>query len=123
VFFVYVLGEFFLYQLNHIEGTAILDIRSKFTISFFLLFFSLGLFLLFQRENIKNIYPVSSIYVKVQGNIKKPGLYELKDGQNLQDLVDKAGGVLYGNHLGYNLSEILKNGQVIVLGSGGEHGK
>ena len=99
-----------------------LVIRNKVILGvFFFLFF--GIFLLFQRDNIRNIYSAPSIYVKVLGNIKQPGLYELKDGQNLQHLVDKAGGVLYGNLLDYNLNETLKNGQVIVLGSGREHGK
>lgn len=71
------------------------------------------------RTLIKSIYPPPQIHVKISGNITHPGIYNLDEGQTIQHLVDKAGGLIDNNdNSDYNPEEVLRNGQVIVLGSG-----
>ncbi|MCB1193156.1 MAG: SLBB domain-containing protein [Leptospiraceae bacterium] len=54
--------------------------------------------------------------MKIYGNIKNPGIYELKEGEILKKLIDKAGGFINNkDNLGLDLDSVLQDGQVIYI--------
>ncbi|MEM7181598.1 MAG: SLBB domain-containing protein [Spirochaetota bacterium] len=80
------------------------------------IFLAFGWLLHSNRLFVKGIYAPGKIYVKVSGNIKQPGVYELHSGSTIQQLIDKAGGLQQTNRsTRYNPESILHNGQVVFL--------
>ena len=56
------------------------------------------------------------IYVDIKGEIRVPGVYKLEYTSRLYQLVDKAGGLTQNaNPEGYNLAELLEDGQVVII--------
>ena len=55
------------------------------------------------------------ICVEIKGEIKKPGIYELKKGSNLQDLLDIAIILDSSDLSSYSLNTALYNNQIIVI--------
>lgn len=68
------------------------------------------------RSILQKIHSPNKISVKIDGNIKKPGIYELKEGEILKKLIDKAGGFINNkDNLGLDLDTVLQDGQVIYI--------
>lgn len=62
------------------------------------------------------ITPQKNIYVHVSGEVKNPGLYKVKYGTRIGELVDNAGGVTRkADFTSINLATALKDGQKIVI--------
>ena len=57
----------------------------------------------------------NNISVEIKGEIKKPGIYELKKGSNLQDLLDIAIILDSSDLSSYSLNTALYNNQIIVI--------
>ena len=55
------------------------------------------------------------ISVEIKGEIEKPGIYELKKGSNLQDLLDIAIILDSSDLSSYSLNTALYNNQIIVI--------
>ena len=55
------------------------------------------------------------ISVEIKGEIKKPGIYELKKGSNLKDLLDIAIILDSSDLSSYSLNTALYNNQIIVI--------
>lgn len=63
----------------------------------------------------------TSFYVDVKGAVKKPGVYEFKDGDKVIDAIEKAGGLAKnGITSNINLSQKLKSEMVIYIFTKGE---
>lgn len=64
----------------------------------------------------------SSIYiVDIKGKIKKPGVYEVEAGTRISDVIEKAGGLLYGANTRYlNMAKKVTDELVIVVYSDSE---
>lgn len=94
--------------------------KSLLKLSFFLIFIGFGFFLFKNRQFVRGIYSPGKIFVKISGNVKKPGVYGLISGSSLNQLIDKAGGLLNPKDTKtiYNPDLILSNGQVVILGTG-----
>lgn len=59
---------------------------------------------------------VSSFYVDVKGAVKKPGVYEFKEGAIVFDAINKAGGLTKsGNTSNINLSQKLTEAMVVYI--------
>ena len=59
-----------------------------------------------------------TIQVKIEGNISKPGIYTLREGARVNDLVEKAGGLPEGydkTQLPISLLSELFDGQLVVI--------
>lgn len=59
-----------------------------------------------------------SIQVKITGNIAKPGVYTLREGATVKDLVEKAGGLPEGydkTQISVSLLSALFDGQLVVI--------
>ncbi len=59
-----------------------------------------------------------TIQVKIEGNISKPGIYTLREGARVKDLVEKAGGLPEGydkTQLPISLLSELFDGQLVVI--------
>lgn len=60
----------------------------------------------------------SEIEVHIDGRVKNPGVYKIKNGTRLQDLIEEAGGLLDdANTSNLNLARKLKDGEKIVIKS------
>lgn len=76
----------------------------------------MGDYLVSHRNILQKIHRSERIYVKIYGNIKNPGIYELKEGEILKKLIDKAGGFINNkDNLGLDLDSVLQDGQVIYI--------
>lgn len=65
----------------------------------------------------------SKIYVDISGQVKKPGVYEMKSGDRLFSLIDKAGGLLEdADRMRINLSVLLSDQAKIHIYKIGEEG-
>ena len=56
------------------------------------------------------VVPAYNRHVKIDGNVKRPMTYEMKDGETVQNLIDYAGGFA-GNAYKDNLSVVRQNGK------------
>ena len=56
------------------------------------------------------------INVEIKGEVERPGVYELKLGSKLSDLLDQAGLKKDGDTSQYSLNSVLYNSEVIVIG-------
>ena len=64
----------------------------------------------------EEIIEEKTINVDIKGNVINPGVYKLKDGSIVQDIIDASGGVKDGVSLRYiNLSRKLKDQMVIYI--------
>ena len=52
-----------------------------------------GIYLRQNRDWLKEIYSPSKIHVKISGKVKNPGIYQMDHGNQVRDLVEKAGGL------------------------------
>lgn len=60
--------------------------------------------------------PVAGPIVGIVGNVKRPAIYELKEGSTLQDLLDLAGGILpTGYTQQIQVERIIKNERQIII--------
>jgi DNA uptake protein ComE-like DNA-binding protein len=83
-----------------------------------LLFFGIGGFLLKENRYLLDyVYSPKNIYVKIQGSVMSPGIYEMRQGDILEDLVKKAGGLKENATIpNFDPDQLLLDGQVIQLG-------
>lgn len=59
-----------------------------------------------------------SIYVDISGEVKNPGVYEVKDGSRLFEVIEKAGGLKKdADTTDINQAEIVTDGQKIIVPS------
>lgn len=102
-----------------------------FIIIFILVFINLGTILYYQKdlnstntlENIDNgeEEETLTIQVDIKGEVKKPGLYQITKGSNINDLITLAGGLTKnGTTKNINLSRKLKDESVILIYSKSE---
>ncbi len=88
------------------------------------IFVSLGIFAFWvyfrdKRELIQRIYPVQKIQVKIEGEVKSPGIYQIPAGSQLKDLIDLAGGLTQNavaREVPWEMS--LSDGQLVKIGTG-----
>lgn len=65
---------------------------------------------------LKEIYAPTKIYVKIYGKVKNPGVYTMIHGDQVRQLVEKAGGLtstIDSSHI--NLETELLDGQIITI--------
>lgn len=56
------------------------------------------------------------IHVEIKGAIKYPGVYELKNDAIIKDLINLAGGTIFGANLdGINLASKLSDNQLVII--------
>ncbi|MFA9399252.1 MAG: helix-hairpin-helix domain-containing protein [Clostridiaceae bacterium] len=69
----------------------------------------------FQEDSMENV-STNEIKVYVVGEIKNPGVYSLKEGDRIENLVDLAGGFTENaDNVSVNLAKILKDQDKIVV--------
>jgi protein involved in polysaccharide export with SLBB domain len=68
------------------------------------------------REDLKKINPTKLLKVKVEGSVKKPGVYEMQEGTTFQEAIEKAGGSLDEKFLIIHPNEEVMDGQIITIG-------
>lgn len=56
------------------------------------------------------LVPTYEMLVDISGNVKRPMIYEMKDGETVEDIIDYAGGFM-GNAYKLNLSLVRQNGR------------
>jgi competence protein ComEA len=80
--------------------------------------FGFGGFLLNKnRILLDSIFPTKDIYVRIQGKVSKPGVYKMKDGDRIEDLIQKAGGFEENIAIPeYDSNILLEDGEVIHMG-------
>ncbi len=95
--------------------------------AFLLIFGAIGMAGWFFREkrldSTKNVYDnrllyatEKMVYVHISGEVNLPGLYSLRKGARLGELVKVAGGLTkYGEISSVNLAELLKDGQKVII--------
>lgn len=67
--------------------------------------------------------PTTTIYVHILGQVRNPGLYELRDGDRAVDAVAAAGGFTEtADAAGLNLARFVSDGEQIVVPAVGESG-
>jgi competence protein ComEA len=63
------------------------------------------------------------IYIDISGAVKAPGVYRMRPGSRMTDLVNACGGFEKGAQAaGLNLAQVLKDGDKIVVPSFRQHG-
>lgn len=63
------------------------------------------------------IYQPKIIHVKIDGNITNPGIYKMRNGDRLEDLIQRAGGLREPEKLpNYDPHSLLRDGDSIWLG-------
>ncbi|MBK8398210.1 MAG: SLBB domain-containing protein [Leptospiraceae bacterium] len=68
------------------------------------------------RSWLKEIYSPSKIHVKISGKVKEPGIYEMSHGDQVKDLLEKAGGLSSNiDNSNIILDAELLDGQVIRI--------
>lgn len=82
-----------------------------------ILIIGIGGFILKNRSLLDFIYSPNIIYVKISGDVVKPGVYEMREGDILENLIQKAGGLSEEKkNPEYNPDTVLQDGDVIRLG-------
>lgn len=72
-------------------------------------------------EDSSNVSEEKYIWVDVKGEVKKPGVYKLKDNSRVIDAINVSGGLTKKAYTKYiNLSRILKDENVIIVNSTSE---
>lgn len=65
------------------------------------------------------IYESNKIYIQIHGNVKKPGIYTLKEGNRVYHAINAAGGLSENYQLDLrklNISRLLKDGENLFVG-------
>ncbi len=62
------------------------------------------------QDNVAIFVPLKKMAVEIEGPVRRPGIYELKNEQNLEDLVKLAGGFTVGAGTDYPLKVIRHQG-------------
>jgi len=84
---------------------------------FFVILTGVGIILSQNRHWLDLLYEPKAIYVKIGGNIRNPGIYKMRNGDRLEDLIEKAGGLKdTEKSIGYDPLTPLEDGGVIWLG-------
>lgn len=72
-------------------------------------------------EDSSNVSEEKYIWVDIKGEVKKPGVYKLKDNSRVIDAINVSGGLTKKAYTKYiNLSRILKDENVIIVNSTSE---
>lgn len=67
-------------------------------------------------------YEIKSFRVEIKGLVKNPGVYEFEQGENVEQLLEKCGGLIEGADLAsINQTQLLVNGGVIVIQEQKQH--
>ncbi len=73
------------------------------------------------KEETNTETSVKEIVVDVKGNVKKPGVYKIKENSRVTDAIDAAGGLSKNANTRFiNLSKLLSDGDVVVIYSNEE---
>lgn len=80
-----------------------------------ILFLSVGFLLRRNRDWVRNVFEPEPISASIRGNIKNPGVYKLKAGDTLEDLIFVAGGIKKNPGVEQDLDREILDGQVIEL--------
>ncbi|MCZ8239460.1 MAG: SLBB domain-containing protein [Leptospiraceae bacterium] len=76
-----------------------------------------GFFLKENRPILDKLSKNEVIYVQIKNGVNRPGIYEMRKGDTLKYLIEKAGGFDKESHsLEYDLNGEIYDGQVIILG-------
>ncbi|AYV57399.1 hypothetical protein EFP84_05440 [Leptospira kmetyi] len=84
-------------------------------IGLLVLFLSVGFLLRRNRDWVRSVFEPESISAAIRGNVNKPGVYKLKAGDTLADLIFAAGGVKKNTSIELDLNREILDGQVIEL--------
>ncbi|XDD51281.1 SLBB domain-containing protein [Leptospira sp. WS92.C1] len=79
------------------------------------LFLSIGFLLRRNRDFVRGVFEPDRISAAIRGNVQKPGVYRLKQGDTLKDLVEIAGGLKKPAQTAQGLDREILDGQVIEL--------
>lgn len=61
---------------------------------------------------------MKKIHVKILGEVKNPGIYELTQGSNVKDLIELSGGLTEKANLDTPMDLELSDGQIVKIGTG-----
>lgn len=76
-----------------------------------------GYFLKENRPILDKLSSNETIYVQIKNGVKSPGIYEMRKGDTLKYLIEKAGGFDKESYsLQYDMNDEIYDGQVIYLG-------
>lgn len=84
-------------------------------IGILVLFLSVGFLLRRNRDWVRSVFEPENISAAIRGNVKNPGVYNLKAGDTLEDLIRVAGGIKGTLPTEQDLSREILDGQVIEL--------
>ncbi|MCG6168699.1 MULTISPECIES: SLBB domain-containing protein [Leptospira] len=84
-------------------------------IGLLVLFLSVGFLLRRNRDWVRSVFEPESISAAIRGNVNKPGVYKLKAGDTLEDLIRVAGGMKKNTEAEQDLNREILDGQVIEL--------
>lgn len=80
--------------------------------------FGFGGFILKENRLLLDVlFPTKDIYVRIQGKVTNPGVYKMKDGDRVDDLIQQAGGFEKNITIPeYDPNILLEDGEVIHMG-------
>ncbi|PJZ59394.1 SLBB domain-containing protein [Leptospira barantonii] len=84
-------------------------------IGLLVLFLSVGFLLRRNRDWVRSVFEPESISAAIRGNVNNPGVYKLKAGDTLEDLIRVAGGIKKNTSTEQDLNREILDGQVIEL--------
>ncbi len=62
--------------------------------------------------------PAGKVYVRIEGNVKNPGVYSLPKGAMVMDVIEKAGGLPANydtSQLDVAMTQLVENNQLIII--------
>ncbi|TGK17779.1 SLBB domain-containing protein [Leptospira stimsonii] len=84
-------------------------------IGLLVLFVSVGTLLKRNQDRVRSFFEPDSISAAIRGNVQNPGVYRLKQGDTLEDLLKIAGGLKKPSQTQPDLNREILDGQVIEL--------
>ncbi|PJZ52816.1 SLBB domain-containing protein [Leptospira adleri] len=84
-------------------------------IGLLVLFVSIGSLLRKNQDRVRSIFEPENISAAIRGNVRNPGVYRLKQGDTLEDLLKVAGGYKKPSPTELDLNREILDGQVIEL--------
>ena len=76
------------------------------------------IFISFLFNILTNTKSVDKMYCDIKGNVKNPGVYEVLDGEVINDIIEKAGGLKKNSYVkNINLSKKSLSGKVLFSSS------
>jgi protein involved in polysaccharide export with SLBB domain len=84
-------------------------------IGLLVLFISVGYLLRRNQDWVRSIFEPEDISAAIRGNVRNPGIYRLKQGDTLEDLLQIAGGYKKPSQTKQDLSREILDGQIIEL--------